>query len=159
MKRIHTIQQFAIAAILAICGTVGVHAQESDLKTLQTRQDSQGWEAVGRLDIRGKGFCTAALIRDRLILTAAHCLYDVDGSVIAADRFSFLAGLRDGQAQASRAERGLSPIQIMITTGTLPTHQRLHWISLCSNLTAQSEIPVFYLIKLHSGQSPATRLA
>lgn len=103
MKRIHTIQQFAIAAILAICGTVGVHAQESDLKTLQTRQDSQGWEAVGRLDIRGKGFCTAALIRDRLILTAAHCLYDVDGSVIAADRFSFLAGLRDGQAQASRA--------------------------------------------------------
>lgn len=79
------------------------HAQESGLVALETRQDSQGWEAVGRLDIRGKGFCTAALIRDRLILTAAHCLYDLDGSLLDPRRFSFQAGLRDGQAQATRS--------------------------------------------------------
>lgn len=79
-----------------------VMAQESGLVTLETRQDSQGWEAVGRLDIRGKGFCTAALIRDKLILTAAHCLYDTDGTLIAPDRFAFRAGLRDGRAQATR---------------------------------------------------------
>ncbi|MDP5085059.1 MAG: trypsin-like serine protease [Yoonia sp.] len=80
-----------------------VQAQESGLVTLQTRQDSQGWEAVGRLDIRGKGFCTASLIRDRLILTAAHCLYDEGGGLVSPDRFQFLAGLRDGQAQAVRS--------------------------------------------------------
>jgi V8-like Glu-specific endopeptidase len=81
---------------------VGVQAQETGLVTLETRQDSRGWAAVGRLDMRGKGFCTAALIRDRLILTAAHCVYDTDGSLIAADRFSFQAGLRDGRAEATR---------------------------------------------------------
>lgn len=76
--------------------------QQSDLVTLETRQDSQGWEAVGRLDIAGKGFCTAALIRDRLILTAAHCLFADDGTLIAPEKFSFRAGLRDGRAQATR---------------------------------------------------------
>lgn len=94
-------RHFLIAALMALTVT-GAAAQETGLVTLQTRQDSQGWEAVGRLDIRGKGFCTAALIRDRLILTAAHCLYDTDGSLISADRFEFLAGLRDGRAQATR---------------------------------------------------------
>ena len=82
-----------------------LHADETELVTLQTRQDSQGWEAVGRLDIAGKGFCTAALIRESLILTAAHCLYDTDGSLIDSDRFEFRAGLRDGRASATRGIR------------------------------------------------------
>lgn len=92
-----------VSVALMMAATFAASAQESGLVTLQTRQDSQGWEAVGRLDIRGKGFCTAALIRDRIILTAAHCLYDNDGSLIAADRFEFRAGLRDGRAAATRS--------------------------------------------------------
>jgi V8-like Glu-specific endopeptidase len=95
-------QQFLISLVLFIAASLGVQAQESNLVTLQTRQDSQGWEAVGRLDIQGKGFCTAALIRDRLILTAAHCLFDSDGNPIEVSRFEFRAGLRDGRASATR---------------------------------------------------------
>jgi len=101
--QIATLRQFILAAVLAGAFGVMAQAQGTGLVTLETRQDSQGWEAVGRLDIRGKGFCTAALIRDRLILTAAHCLYDLDGSLIDPSRFSFQAGLRDGQAQATRS--------------------------------------------------------
>ncbi|MEL6683643.1 MAG: trypsin-like serine protease [Pseudomonadota bacterium] len=97
------IRRAALSAVLTIATTLGAQAQDSGLVTLETRQDSQGWEAVGRLDIRGKGFCTAALIRDRLILTAAHCLYDIDGTLIDPRRFSFHAGLRDGLAQTTRA--------------------------------------------------------
>lgn len=96
-------RQFIVSIGLFIATAVGLQAQESDLVTLETRQDSQGWEAVGRLDIQGKGFCTAALIRDRLILTAAHCLFDKDGRRIDADRFEFRAGLRDGRASATRS--------------------------------------------------------
>ncbi|MFQ1699652.1 trypsin-like serine peptidase [Loktanella agnita] len=91
-----------IAALLALGHSGAIAQEETGLVTLQTRQESRGWEAVGRLDIRGKGFCTASLIRDRLILTAAHCLFDSDGSLIGADRFEFRAGLRDGRAQATR---------------------------------------------------------
>ncbi|WP_322893999.1 MULTISPECIES: trypsin-like serine peptidase [unclassified Yoonia] len=94
-------RQIFLAAVMALASAVAALAQ-SDLVSLQTRQASTGWEAVGRLDIAGKGFCTAALIRERLILTAAHCLYDRDGTLIAPDRFAFRAGLRDGQAAATR---------------------------------------------------------
>lgn len=92
-----------LALMLGAASAVPVSAQDTDLVTLQTRQDSEGWAAVGRLDIAGKGFCTAALIRDRLILTAAHCLYETDGKLISPDRFSFRAGLRDGLAEAERS--------------------------------------------------------
>lgn len=77
-------------------------APETPLVTLKTGDALRGWEGVGRLDIQGKGYCTAALIRESLILTAAHCLYDADGSMISTDRFQFSAGLRYGRAEATR---------------------------------------------------------
>lgn len=89
-------------AALACNLAFGALAQESPLVALQTMQDSLGWGGVGRLDIQDKGFCTAALIEDRLILTAAHCVFDLDGTLIAPARFAFRAGLRDGRAEATR---------------------------------------------------------
>ena len=94
--------------LLLAFGPAGpAHAQETPLVTLDTRDDSRGWEGVGRLDIDGKGFCTAALIDVRLILTAAHCVYDDDGEMIDASRFLFNAGLRNGRALATRGVRRL----------------------------------------------------
>ncbi len=95
-------RQFLLSALIFVATTTASFAQQSELVTLQTRQDSQGWEGVGRLDIQNKGFCTASLIRDRLILTAAHCLYDDDGTLLAPNRFEFRAGLRSGRAEATR---------------------------------------------------------
>ena len=89
-----------ILIFILLCGPLV--AQDSRLMTLETGHDSKGWEGVGRLDIVGKGFCTAAMISERIILTAAHCLYDTDGTLIPIDRFVFEAGLRNGRAAASR---------------------------------------------------------
>lgn len=97
------LKQLWRAIALTCAFTVGAEAQQGGPVALHTMQDSQGWTAVGRLDIEGKGFCTAALIRDNLILTAAHCIYDRNGRAIAPQRFSFQAGLRDGRAEATRA--------------------------------------------------------
>lgn len=74
----------------------------SDLVALETGSEARGWESVGRLDIRNKGFCTATLIEDDLILTAAHCVYDSRGELIDAERLTFNAGLRAGRAEATR---------------------------------------------------------
>ncbi|MEX0283907.1 MAG: serine protease [Paracoccaceae bacterium] len=81
-------------------------AQDTRLRSLDTSHDGRGWDAVGRLDIGGAGFCTGALIEPDLVLTAAHCLYDRDtGAPIQVETIEFLAGWRNGRASAYRSVR------------------------------------------------------
>ena len=90
------------ALILSFSATAAL-AGDAVLKRLDTGNDSKGWEAVGRLDIGGKGFCTGALIAPNLVLTAAHCLFDKStGEAVDVTRIEFLAGWRNGRASAYR---------------------------------------------------------
>lgn len=83
-----------------------VTAEDTGLKMLNTGDDSRGWEAVGRLDLDGRGFCTGALIAEDLVLTAAHCVYDKQsGDRFAPSQIEFLAGWRNGRASAYRQVR------------------------------------------------------
>ncbi|QIE46538.1 trypsin-like serine protease [Pseudohalocynthiibacter aestuariivivens] len=68
----------------------------SGLVRLTDRDDLFGWEAVGRIEIGGDGYCTGALIAPDTVLTAAHCVYDEQGAMIEPDDLTFRAGLRDG---------------------------------------------------------------
>ena len=80
-----------------------VTAEDTDLRRLDTGDSGRGWEAVGRLDIDGTGFCTGALIAEDLVLTAAHCLFDPDtGERIEDTEIEFRAGWRNGRASAYR---------------------------------------------------------
>ena len=77
---------------------------ESGLKKLMTSDDSRGWQAVGRLNVGDKSFCTGSLIAEDLVLTAAHCMFDSDtGARIDDAEIEFLADLRGGRAAAYRA--------------------------------------------------------
>lgn len=98
-----------LGSILAAALTWAVGAGSvvaSDLRQLDTMEAARGWEAVGRLDIGGKGFCTGALIAPDLVLTAAHCLYEKQtGARIDHAEVQFLAGFRNGRASAYRNVR------------------------------------------------------
>jgi protease YdgD len=72
----------------------------SGLDRLTTREDLRGFEPVGRVDVADDGFCTGVLIGPDLVLTAAHCVFNADGTAIDAGRISFRAGLADGVALA-----------------------------------------------------------
>ncbi len=98
------IRRLGYAMVLA---TLPSLAGASGLIRLTDRDDLFGWEAVGRVELQGNGYCTGVLIATDLVLTAAHCVYDNTGALIAAGRIQFRAGLRDG---VSVAERGASRV-------------------------------------------------
>ncbi len=94
------VKSLAVALAL-ITSASALMAQDRPLQMLDTGLQVQGWEGVGRLDVGNAGFCTAALISERLVLTAAHCLFDRDtGERISDGQLLFRAGFRHGRSAA-----------------------------------------------------------
>ncbi|MGQ0565906.1 MAG: trypsin-like serine peptidase [Gemmobacter sp.] len=92
-------------ALLACATALPAKAQTDDraLTRLDTADQARGWDAVGRIDLGQRGFCTGALIAPDLVLTAGHCLFDKDtGARIEVGQIKFLAGWRNGRAAAYR---------------------------------------------------------
>jgi V8-like Glu-specific endopeptidase len=91
-------------ALFLILFALPVRADDAAMVSLQTADDSRGWDAVGKLVLGEHGFCTGALIEPQLVLTAAHCLYNkTTGVQLQPGDIQFFAGWRNGRAIAYRS--------------------------------------------------------
>lgn len=88
----------------------------AEKRAIKPGPEAERFAAVGILQARGDGFCSAALIDQKTVLTAAHCVYsDRTGRLHPPENMRFLAGWRDGITAAQRdvvritAHRGYDP--------------------------------------------------
>ena len=98
-----------VLAFMVAAGAAHAQAGNSRLKGMASANDALAWQAVGRLDARETGFCTATLITSEIILTAAHCVYAPDtNDLLDPQDLTFRAGLRKSVVAA---ERGIAQIE------------------------------------------------
>ncbi|MEM6589115.1 MAG: trypsin-like serine protease [Pseudomonadota bacterium] len=96
---------FTWLAMAIMCIGAAAQAQSTNTATNAATKAVQvpGWEAVGRLTMSGRSMCTGALIAPDLVLTAAHCLYDIrTHRAVKPHKIEFQAGLYADSAVAVR---------------------------------------------------------
>lgn len=71
---------------------------------IEAGKEAEKWAGVGILQVSGGGWCSAALLDQKTVLTAAHCVYPGDSKRLAEPKsVTFLAGWRDGITAAKRS--------------------------------------------------------
>lgn len=85
------------AMLLVVVASTGAAAE----RQMATPSEQAVWNAVGRLNVTGQGYCTGTLIAPDIVLTAAHCVMNRrTGRVVRPEDIHFLPGFRVGTYEA-----------------------------------------------------------
>jgi V8-like Glu-specific endopeptidase len=93
-----------IAALIVALAPLGAKAGDTAARRMLRAHEQLEWRGIGRLNFEGGGYCTATLVSETLVITAAHCLFDDTRRRRNTDLW-FAAGFRNGRWEAIRQAR------------------------------------------------------
>jgi protease YdgD len=83
---------------LTVAGTRNVFGPDHRTKVTSEKFP---WRSVGKLKLPDDAWCTATLVGEDLILTAAHCIIDDKTHTLSKGTFTFLPGYANGDSNLS----------------------------------------------------------
>jgi V8-like Glu-specific endopeptidase len=90
-------------SLLLLSLPVAGPADDGRARRILTDDEAVVFAGVGRLNVAGRRFCSAALVSERLVVTAAHCLYHPRTlRPVPLPEMRFVAGLRRDDYAAQR---------------------------------------------------------
>lgn len=145
-----------LAAILSLIVLALPATGNESRRIMLTEQSQKDWDAVGRLNIRGQGYCTATLIAPDLVLTAAHCVANRrTGSLVHPDQVHFLAGFRKGSYSVHGRVATIRPA-LGYFGGGRPTARDVALVRLRAPVSTDLVAPIALADRTRVGQEVAT---
>ena len=105
-RRARVLRAIAAMVLVGLVASAPPAGAGGTERRMLDEMEAVGFRGVGRLNIAGNRFCTATLISARLVLTAAHCLYNPRTRArVDPGEFRFVAGQRRDVWAAVRGVR------------------------------------------------------
>ena len=160
MKRLTLFLAAVAVAAVSLPVPAPVSALELDRRRMLTAAEHVPWRGVGRVNVAlsaGQSMCTGTLIREDLVLTAAHCVMSPHtGRPFLPTDVHFVAGWRMGQKVAHSRAAAIVVHPNYVLADNVPTEKVASDVALVrlADPIARDEAPFFDVAPVPTPETP-----